>query len=370
MSPADFLLQGQLVLLGAFLLSTALGALLHRSHFCTMGSISDVVHAGSWVRANQWILAIAFSVLGVGLLHGLNLIDIERASVVSHRLTWLSDAMGGLMFGIGMVLSSGCGAKMLVRLGSGNLKSLVVLLVMGISSFATLKGITAVLRVNTVDQFFIEANFTMTLGHWLHQGLGLAIPLWLTAVAFAVVLMAFVLWTGQARSRPTWWIGLGVGLIVCLAWLLSGNVGHVLEHPETLEDVYIKTNSNRMEALTFVAPVAYAIDWVMYFSDTNKTLTIGIMSVVGVIFGAHLSARRSGHFRWESFASVSDFKHHLVGAVLMGVGGVTAMGCTFGQGLSGMSVLSLNAMVALLFMVLGAWLAFRYQSWAMDRDAA
>ena len=369
MSPADFLLTGQWVLACSFLLSMALGAFLHRTHFCTMGAISDVAHSNSWARANQWLLAIAFSVLGVAVLSGFNLIDVERASAVSNRLTWLSDAVGGLMFGAGMVLSSGCGAKMLVRLGSGNLKALVVLLVMGISSFATLKGLTAVLRVNTVDQWFLDAAFPLTLGHWLTQGVGLSIPMWGGAVAFAVVMVGVVLFTGQAQARETWWVGLGIALMVCLAWLVSGHLGHVMEHPETLEDVYIKTNTNRMEAFTFVAPVAYAIDWVIYFSDANKTLTIGIMSVFGVLLGAHLSARLAGAFRWESFANVSDFKQHLLGGVLMGVGGVTAMGCTFGQGLSGLSVMSLNALIAVVFMVLGARLMFFYQSWSIDRHA-
>ncbi len=368
MNIAEFQTLGHWVLASAFLLSAVLGAFLHRTHFCTMGAISDVVHSGSWQRANQWLLAIAFSCLGVGLISSFQLIEIERASVISNRLNWLSDALGGLMFGAGMVLASGCGAKMLVRVGTGNLKSLLVLLVMGIASFATLKGLTAVLRVKSVDQIFWEMPFAMTLPNALHHVLNLELSYQWVGLIFALCLMSFVLRNDQGRQPSTWLIGFAMGGLVTLAWLLSGYLGHVVEHPETLEDVLIKTNTNRMEAFTFVAPVAYTLDWIIHYSDVNKVLTIGIMSVFGVIFGAHASARSLGQIKWESFADASDFKAHLVGAVLMGIGGVTAMGCTFGQGLSGLSVLSLNALIAVPFMVVGARLAFAYQYWALERD--
>lgn len=368
MSTVDFQLLSHVVLGCAFLLSVVLGVFLHRTHFCTMGAISDVVHSSSWVRANHWLLAIAFACLGTSVSIACQLIEVERASVMSNRLNWLSDAVGGLMFGVGMVLASGCGAKMLVRTGAGNLKSLVVLIVMGISSFATLKGVTAVVRVNSLDRFFWDAPFAMTLPNALNQAFGVPLAFEWVGVGFALVLMLVVLRTGQGRHPSTWLIGLFMGLLVTLAWLLSGYLGHVPEHPETLEDVFIKTNSNRMEAFTFVAPVAYTLDWIIHFSDANKMLTIGIISVFGVMVGAHASARFSGAFKWESFANASDLKSHLLGAVLMGIGGVTAMGCTFGQGLSGLSILSLNAMIAVPFMVMGARLALAYQSWMIERD--
>ena len=143
--------------LGAFFLGgLCLGIISHRTHFCTMGAISDVVHLGDWTRARQWALAIAVAMLGFAALTDLGLIDSSKTLYANTRLMWLSTMVGGVMFGYGMVIASGCGNKALVRIGGGNLKSVVVFVVMGISAFATLKGITAVLRASTVDTFFID----------------------------------------------------------------------------------------------------------------------------------------------------------------------------------------------------------------------
>jgi uncharacterized membrane protein YedE/YeeE len=171
-----------------------------------------------------------------------------------------------------------------------------------------------------------------------------------------------------AFSRKDFWTlenavaGIGVGATVIILWWVSGYLGFVEEHPETLESVYLATNSGRIEALTFVAPAAYLLDWLLFFSDTSKVLTAGIVSAVGVIVGACASAILNQSFRWEGFADVSDLARHLIGGVLMGVGGVTAMGCTFGQGVSGLSTLSLMSFVAVASIVLGAVCALKLQA--------
>ena len=152
-------------------------------------------------------------------------------------------------------------------------------------------------------------------------------------------------------------------------WWVSGFFGFVPEHPETLEAVYLGTQSGRIEALSFVAPVAYSLDWLMFFSDQSKVLTTGVTAVIGVIVGSALSALQTRTFRWEGFASPRDLGQHLFGAVLMGVGGVTAMGCTFGQGLSGLSTLSLNAFVTVAAIVLGAVVSLRQQAARLERTA-
>jgi type III secretory pathway component EscS len=163
--------------------------------------------------------------------------------------------------------------------------------------------------------------------------------------------------------------GLGVGSLVVAMWWVSGHLGFVPEHPDTLDAVYLATNSGRIEALNFVAPVAYSLDWLMFYSDTSKVLTTGIVSVVGVLVGSAVSSLQNQSFRWEGFANARDLGQHLFGSVLMGVGGVTAMGCTFGQGLSGISTLSLNALMALVAIVLGAVISLRQQAARLERTA-
>lgn len=347
--------------LGAFFLGgLCLGFISQRTHFCTMGAISDVVHLGDWTRARQWMCAVGVAMIGFAALVDLGLIDPSKTLYASTRLTWLSTGVGGLMFGYGMVIASGCGNKTLVRMGGGNLKSLVVFVVMGVSAFATLKGITAVLRDRTVDTVFVD----------LPAGANLSV-LGVPALGYILgaALLAYAL-----RHRDFWTLdsflaSFCVGGLVVAMWWVSGHLGFVAEHPDTLDAVYLATNSGRIEALNFVSPVAYTLDWLMFYSDASKVLTTGITSVAGVVLGSAASALQSNTFRWEGFANPRDLGQHLIGSVLMGVGGVTAMGCTFGQGLSGISTLSLNAVIAVAAIVIGAVLSLRHQATRLERTA-
>jgi uncharacterized membrane protein YedE/YeeE len=346
--------------LGAFFLGgLLLGFISQRTHFCTMGAISDVVHLGDWTRARQWACAIAVAMLGFALLSDAGLIDPSKTLYASSRLMWLSTLVGGVMFGYGMVIASGCGNKALVRIGGGNLKSVVVFVVLGISAFATMKGLTAVLRTHTVDTVFLDMPWGANLN-------ALGIPA--LAYIVATVILVWVLRDKEFWTFNSLLSGLGVGSIVVAMWWVSGHLGFVPEHPDTLDAVYLGTSSGRIEALNFVAPIANTLDWVMLYSDASKVLTSGVAAVAGVICGSAASAWQSQTFRLESFANARDLGQHLIGAVLMGVGGVTAMGCTVGQGLSGLSTLSLNAVLAMVAIVLGAVVALRQQAARLERS--
>ena len=367
----DISALGTLVLGAGFLLSVLFGALVQRTHFCTMGAISDAVNMGDWTRMRQWVLAIGVAMAGFALLAYWGLVDPGKTIHGGNRWLWLSTAIGGAMFGFGMVLASGCGSKTLVRVGGGSLKSLVVMLVMAFAGFATMKGITAVLRVATVDQVAVEFSTTANLPQLAAAALGLSPSLatLLLGLGLGLVLIVWALRGEEFLRAGNLLAGAGVGAIIVAMWWVSGHLGHVAEHPQTLEEVYLATNSGRAEALSFVAPVAYAVDWLMFFSDRSKVLTLGIVSVFGVIVGSAVMALWSRSFRWEGFGSTEDVANHLVGAVLMGVGGVTAMGCTIGQGLTGLSTLGLNSLVAFAAIVAGAVAAFRYQMWRLEHMA-
>jgi uncharacterized membrane protein YedE/YeeE len=348
------------VLWAFFLGGLLLGVITQRTHFCTMGAISDVVNMGDWTRVNQWICAIGVAMLGFAALVDLGLVNPAKTLYASTRLMWLSTLVGGLMFGYGMVIASGCGNKTLVRIGGGNLKSVVVFVVMGLSAFATLKGITAVLRATTVDTVFVDMPTGANLSILGIPGLGYLLG------------GALLLWA--LRHKDSWTFdnllaGFGVGGLVVAMWWVSGRLGFVAEHQETLDAVYLATNSGRIEALNFVAPAAYTLDWLMFYSDASKVLSAGIAAVAGVLVGSAASALQTKTFRWEGFANPRDLGQHLLGSVLMGVGGVTAMGCTFGQGLSGISTLSLNSVVALAAIVLGAVVSLRQQAARLERTA-
>jgi hypothetical protein len=273
------------------------------------------------------------------------------------------------MFGFGMVLASGCGSKTLVRIGGGNLKSLVVFVVLGIAAFATLKGITAVARVATVDTVSITLAGAQDLPSLLTRATGIAKTQLVLLLGSAIggALLAWSLARAEGRSADNLLGGLGIGAVVAGVWWVSGVLGHVAEDPNTLQEAFVATNSQRMESLSFVAPIAYALDWLMFFSDASKHLTIGIVAALGVVVGSAAVAVATRNFRWEGFRNAEDTANHLVGAGLMGVGGVCALGCTIGQGMSGVSTLSLTSFIALAAIIGGAVAALRWQAWRIER---
>ncbi len=359
------------VLWAAFFLSVLFGAIAQRTHFCTMGAISDVMNIGDWTRMRQWLLAVGVAMIGFAALVATGSVDPAKTLYASNRFIWLSAAVGGALFGFGMVLASGCGSKTLVRIGGGSLKSLVVFVVMGVTAFATLKGMTAVLRVSTVDRVAVDLASGTAVPGWLAAATGMA-PGQAWLLVGGVLGAALVVWALAGRDFRTvnnLLAGLGIGGVVVGMWWVSGHLGHVAEHPETLQEAFVGTNSGRAEALSFVAPVAYTLDWFMFFSDKSKVLTLGIVSVFGVIAGSAVAALAGRSFRWEGFGSTEDVANHLAGGALMGVGGVTAMGCTVGQGLSGISTLAVTSFVAVAFIVAGAAAAFKYQMWRLERMA-
>jgi uncharacterized membrane protein YedE/YeeE len=359
------------VLWAAFALAIVFGAIAQRTHFCTMGAVADIFNIGDWSRMRMWVLAIGTAMLGFNAMVGLGWIDAGKTFYTAPRVVWLSNLVGGLLFGFGMVLASGCGSKTLVRIGGGNLKSLVVFIVLGVAAFATLRGITAVARVATVDRVAVDLGRTQDLPTLLASALGLGKPAAALALG-ALIGGALVLWVlarAEGRSRGVLLGGLGIGAVIAAMWWVSGRLGYVAEDPNTLQEAFVATNSQRMESLSFVAPIAYTIDWLIFFSDKSKVLTIGIVSTVGVIVGSALTAVATRTFRWEGFASAEDTANHIVGGVLMGVGGVTALGCTVGQGLSGLSTLAIGSFIAFASIVGGAVLALRYQVWRIERMA-
>ncbi|MCA0244220.1 MAG: YeeE/YedE family protein [Proteobacteria bacterium] len=360
----------QQVLWASFALAVVFGAIAQRTHFCTMGAVADIVNIGDWARMRMWALALGVAMLGFNAMVALGWVEAKNSIYAAPRLLWLSNALGGLLFGFGMVLASGCGSKTLVRIGGGNLKSLVVFMMLGLSAYMTLRGLTAVWRVATVD----AAALTLAPGQDLPSLLAAATGASRQALALGVggvlglALVAFALARREGRSGDVLLGGVGIGAVIAAVWWVSGRLGYLPEHPQTLEPTFLATNSRSMESLSFVSPVAYALDWLILYSDKSKTLTIGIVSVFGVIVGSGLVALLTRSFRWEGFGGVEDTANHLAGAALMGVGGVTAMGCTIGQGLSGVSTLAIGSFIALAAIIVGAVLGLRWQTWRLERS--
>jgi uncharacterized membrane protein YedE/YeeE len=358
------------VLWAAFALAVVFGAIAQRTHFCTMGAVADIVNMGDWTRMRMWALAIGVAMIGFNAMVFLGWVEAGKTIYAPSRLVWLSNVIGGLLFGFGMVLASGCGSKTLVRIGGGSLKALVVFCVLGISAYMAMRGLFGVWRVGTVDAVALALPVGQDLPSLAAHVFGGSRRTLALALGLAVggALVAWVLVKPEGRSAEVLVAGVGIGAVIVGVWWVSGRMGHLAEHPQTLEEAFLATNSGRMESLTFVAPMAYTLDWLMLFSDKSKVLTVAIVSTVGVVVGAALVALITRSFRWEGFGGTEDTANHLVGAVLMGAGGVTAMGCTVGQGLSGVSTLALGSFLALAGIIGGAVLGLRWQVWRLERQ--
>ena len=360
-----------IVVWGGLVLGIIFGAVANKINFCTMGAISDIVNMEHWGRMRLWLLVVAVALLGSSLLHYLGLVDLYKSIYQQPTLPWLSLLLGGTLFGIGMTLAGGCVNKNLIRVGGGNLRSLVVLIFTVISAYMTIKGLFGQWRASFLDPVNIDLSAiglqnqsVPTLVSKL-TGLSSATALLACTGAISLALLAFVFKDARFRSKVAPIVGAVIlGLLVVAGWYLTGHIGYG-ENPDTLETVYFATNTRTIESLSFVAPTAYSLELLLLWTDQSLKVTFGVATAVGVGLGSWAYALATHKFIWkgEGFASFDDLRAQLLGAVLMGFGGVTAMGCTIGQGLSGISTLSMGSFIALFGIISGAVATMKYQVW-------
>ncbi|MBK1727472.1 YeeE/YedE thiosulfate transporter family protein [Halorhodospira neutriphila] len=373
-------------LLGSiFLIAVLLGAVVNRTHFCTMGAVSDAVNMGDFRRLRAWLLAIAVAAAGVALLEPLGLIGAERTMPPyrSADFAWAGYLLGGLLFGVGMTLGGGCGNKVLVRLGAGNLKSLVVAAVLGVSAYYMTNpppGLELPLRgllFGWIDALAIELPHGQGLAS-LAAGEAAARVRPLIAAALCLGLLYAALRSAALRrSRGHLLGGAAVGAAVVAVLLISSNVWVVddfgqrqdlqsyatnwsFHHPDSEAGRPESARLLAPQGLSFVGPVAQGAGYVGHGLDPALA-TIGVALAAGVIAGSFLAGLFSRSLRLEWFASRADLGNHLLGGLLMGVGGVLAMGCTFGQAITGAATLALSAPVTMLAILLGSALTMKVQ---------
>jgi len=348
-----------LAAIAGLILGAIFGATVHRTNFCVMGAVSDSVLLGDRRRLRAWLLAIAVAVAGAEALHLAGLIDLHGSIYLGPRLGWAGGVLGGLAFGAGMVLAGGCASRNLARIGGGSLKALMVVLVLGVVAGMTLRGLLAHPRL------WLEGATALSVaetGHGVPELLarvtGLDLP-WrgLGAVLAVVSLLAVALLDRRFRATPAAWAGgLAVGAVVVGGWAATGILAADEFEPMPLA------------SLTFVAPTADAVLYAM--TATGTALAFGAASVFGTVLGAFLAAMAGRSFRLETFRDPGDMVAHVAGAALMGAGGVIALGCTVGQGVTGLSTLALGSLVAVGAIVAGAVLALRVLARGGDRPIA
>jgi uncharacterized membrane protein YedE/YeeE len=343
---------GLVVPILGFGLGAVFGATAQRTNFCTMGAISDLVFMGDGKRFRAWMLAIAVATLGSQALHAAGTVDLSESIYLTTNFGWAGAIIGGLLFGFGMTLTGGCGNKTLVRLGAGNLKSLVVAIFLGIFAYMTVRGLTGLARVELEGW----TNVDLAAAGFAAQGFpdllaAAGLPEGAGRLLMTGILAGGLLWfcfkSAEFRaSRTDIAAGLIIGALVPAGWVVTGVVG------------YDDFDPTPLASFTFIAPVGESIQYLMTF--TGSTINFGIAVVGGVIAGAFAAAKASGEFRLESFVEPGDMVRHMVGGAIMGIGGVMALGCTIGQGITGMSTLAMGSLIALLSILVGGYFGLKY----------
>jgi uncharacterized membrane protein YedE/YeeE len=341
----------------AFSIGIVFGAIANKTNFCTMGAVSDWVNMGDKSRLRAWFLAIGLAIVLTQLLQSKGLVDLDQAIYLTTNFGWLGYILGGFLFGIGMTLASGCGQRTLVRVGGGNLKSLVALLFLALTAYMTMRGLLALVRVNVIEVTNISLDLPdQGIGTMLAAAIGSennTLINWVVTAAVGGGLILYALASRDFwRSFDNLLAGVVIGLVVPAGWYVTGVVGF-----DDFEPV-------RLESYTFIAPTAESLQYLMTY--TGSTISFGIAAVFGVILGSFLYVILTGKFRLEYFVGRDDMLRHILGGILMGFGGVLALGCTVGQGITGMSTLALGSLMALVSIIFGSALTMKVEYHRLD----
>jgi uncharacterized membrane protein YedE/YeeE len=343
-----------------FVIGIVFGAVANKTNFCTMGAVSDWVNMGSKDRLRAWLLAIGVAILATQFMDARGLIDVDQAIYRTPNFGWLGNILGGFLFGVGMTLASGCGQRTLVRLGGGNLKSLVVVLLLGLTAYMTMRGLLALVRVNAIETSNIDLAASDISNQGIDTLIGAATGIenanaitWIVAIVLGLGPIIYAFSSKTFRSSfDNILAGLVIGLIIPAGWYVTAVIGF-----DDFDPV-------RFESYTFVAPTGESLMYLLTF--TGSTINFGVAAVFGVILGSFLYVILTGKFRLETFSNRSDMLRHIFGGITMGFGGVIALGCTIGQGVTGMSTLAMGSLLALVSIVFGSALTMKIEYYRLD----
>lgn len=334
---------GTIAAIGGLAGGMALGFAARWGRFCTLGAIEDACLGGSRGRISAWGLAIAVAIAGSYALDEAGIISIASSFYLISPTTLLATAFGSFLFGLGMSLVGTCGYGTLARVGGGDLKSVVTFLVLGITAYATMNGLSAYLRVYLFD-IPTQLDQPAGIAHTAATHIGGSEHVWAYLIAAAIA--AAALTSRDLRASPRFLAaGMIVGVAIVAGWFVTGYLANDPFDP------------HRLESFTFTGPPGDTLVYVM--TATGASLQFGVGAVTGVILGAYFTTLAQSHFRWEACDDAREMRRQILGGALMGFGGVTAVGCTVGQGLSAASLLAFTAPVALAAMFCGAWLGLQ-----------
>lgn len=334
--------------LGGLLIGFLFGATVYRTNYCAMGSLSDIHNFGDYRRFRAWILAAATALIGAQLLQGAGVVALDKSMYLSPTLNWFGHIAGGLVFGVGMVFAGGCPSRNLARAGGGDLRALLTLMVLGLVAYMTLAGLVAPVRaaLDRVTAFNVFGAPTQGVGDLLSAltGISRGSLNFVITVLLSAAALGFCFGDLRFRNSPVHVIsGLAVGLTVVAGWAVTGLA---------FDDM--ATRPVPPISLTYVRPTGDTLQWLALFTATPMP-GFGVASVFGALLGAFAAAMAMGRFRLATFSDADDTVRNLLGAAMMGVGGVMALGCTVGQAITGVSTLALGSLVTFPAIVAGGF---------------
>jgi len=333
---------------GGLVIGVFLGLVVQRTNFCAMGGISDMLTFGDARRFRAWILSTAVALIGAQALAAASVVDLTKSMYMAPTLDWAGAVIGGLMFGFGMCFAGGCASRNLVRAGSGDLRALFVVILMGIAAYAAIGGLVGPLRAELSNATALRLDgmglSDQGLGGLLAKATQLAPPRAgaIVAAAFALGLAVYCFVDARFRTSPLHVAsGVLVGLAVVAGWALTGLAADEMAATATAP-----------VSLTFVRPSGDTLEWIQRFT-AQRMPAFGVATVFGVLIGAAIGAVTSGRFRLATFNDASDTLRNMFGAIVMGIGGVVALGCTIGQAITGMSTLAAGSLIAAAAIIVG-----------------
>ncbi len=350
--------------IGGLIIGFVFGYIVQYTNFCTMGSISDILTFGDYRRFRAWLLAAATAILGAQVLSWSGVVDLGQSMYLSPSLNWLGNILGGLLFGFGMVFAGGCTSRNLVRAGGGDIRSLIVLIVVGLFAYMSIGGIIGPLRAALQDATAINlsvADFSsQSVGELFAAPLGLETVTgsFVVTVLLVVGLAAYCFHDANFRASPTHIIaGLVIGICVAAGWALTG----------LAYDEFADTPMSPV-SLTYVRPSGDTLEWLQRFT-AQVVPGFGVATVFGALLGAFTASKSTKRFKLASFADTRDTLWNLFGAALMGIGGVMALGCTIGQAVTGFSTLALGSVLAFISIVAGGVAGLKYMEYLLIAEA-
>lgn len=367
------------VLLWAFGLAVILGIVATKTNFCTMGAVSDLVNIGDTGRMRAWVFAIGAAILGVLVLGHLGLVDMSLTASNDTAnppyrtpiFAWPRNVLGGIIFGIGMTLGSGCGNKTILRIGGGNLKSIFVLLAIGIAAYAMIfTNFSYDFFLSWMEPAFVDLGAydieDQSIGSIVSGfgGFDASITNTLVATLLGTLLVLWALLSKDfTRSFDNILAGVVIAAVVVAAWwVTTGELGvELLDEVDMMDE---RPYAIGAQSFTFIQPSAHLLRWIET-GFSSQMVTFALVAGCGVLVGSFLYSLVMRKFRFEWFHSWKDFLAHMIGGLLMGVGGVLAMGCTIGQAVTGASTLALGSFITFGAIVFGSALTMKIQYYGM-----